>query len=200
MTDNVNTTADQDEDFYDDATEAFPSVDDLVPLASAKNPDTSGRLVAIWAKENGVAKGDSGTYGYTETITLVLDDGPDVDQFSDLVGSVADAGPIRLDLRHSTTGVHSRLKPRVDGMTKARKAEDGTIIAPAVPQKFRPMLGRLNTKASTKYKKGSPAVSIAAPSEADKAVISRYRDDILAINKELEEKAKGAADAQAFDE
>jgi hypothetical protein len=202
MTDNVNTSTNQDEDFYDDATEAFPSVDDLAPLADKRNPNTDGRLVAIWAKENGTAKSDSGdgTYGYTETITLVLDDGPEADQFTELVPAVADNGPVRLDLRHSTTGIHSRLKPRVDGMTKPKKDADGNVIVPAVPMKFRPMLGRVNTRQSTKIKSGSPAFSISAPSEEDKAVINRFREDIVAINRELEAKAKTAADAEAFDE
>lgn len=199
MTENVNSTAGQDEDFYDEASEAFPSVDDLVPHANAQNPNTDGRLVAIWAKENGIAKGENGPYGYTDTVTLVLDDGPMGDQFTDLVPSVASDGPIRLDLRHSTMGVHSRLKPRVDGMSKAVKAEDGTVLRPPVPLKFRPLLGRLNTKASTKYKKGSPAVSISAPSEQDKAVIAKWADDIRAINKELETKASQSEDAEAFE-
>lgn len=188
MTD-VDQSVDQDE-FYDDATEAFPSVDDLAPLASAKNPDTIGRLVAIWAVKNGEAKGDNGTYPYTESITLVLDDGPDGDQATELVGPA----PVRLELRHSTTGICSRLKPRVAGKGKATDAHPE-----GVPLRFRPMLGRVNTKASTKYKKGSPAVSIAAPSDADREIINRHKDLIIAINRELEADAAKNEDQAAFD-
>lgn len=188
-----------DDEYYDEATNDFPSVDDLVPLADKKNPDTVGRLVAIWARSNGTDKGENGDYGYTESITLVLDDGPDGDQFTDLIPSAV-GDPIRLELRHSTAGVHSRLKPRVEGMSKVRRdPETKEVIAPAVPLKYRPLLGRMNTKASTKYKKGSPAVSISALSDADKVIVNQYADLIRSINKELEAKDKGAADAEAFE-
>lgn len=185
MAKDVNTSAATEDEFYDEATEAFPSVSDLVPLAHSKNPDTVGRLVAIWAIENGKSKGQSGKdYGYTETITLVLDDGPDGDQTTDLIGPA----PVKLPLRHSTTGIHSRLAPRVEGTNKA-----------GVPLRFRPMIGRVNTKASTSYKGGSPAVSISAPTEADQAIILSHKDLIIQINKEMEAKASQAENEAAFE-
>lgn len=182
MAENVNNPAE--DEFYDEATEAFPSIEDLVPLANSKNPDTVGRLVAIWAIENGSSKGENGTYPWTNTVTLVLDDGPDGDQSTDLVGPA----PQKLNLRHSTTGIQSRLAPRVEGTNKA-----------GVPLRFRPMIGRVNTKASTRYKKGSPAVSISAPTEADQAIILAHKDLIISINKELENKANKAEDEAAFE-
>lgn len=182
VTQDVNTTSE--DEFYDDATESFPSVEDLVPLANSKNPDSVGRLVAIWAISNGQAKGENGMYGYTETVTLVLDDGPEGDQATDLVG----VAPQKLNLRHSTMGIHSRLAPRVEGTNKA-----------GVPLRFRPMIGRVNTKASTKYKKGSPAVSISAPTEADQEIIQQHKALIISINKEMESKATKAEDEAAFE-
>jgi hypothetical protein len=183
------------DEYYDDATEAFPSVDDLAPLASKQNPKTEGRLVAVWAKENGTAKGENGPYGYTETLTLVLDDGPEGDQFTDLIGPA----PVELELRHSTQGIHTRLKPRVEGMTKPVKADDGTVLRPSVPMRFRPMIGRINTQPSTKYKKGSPAFSISAPTEADREIVQRYADQIREINKRLEANEAKVTNAEAFE-
>lgn len=191
MSDTTNSTEDE---FYDDATEAFPSVDDLAPLATNRNPDTTGRLVAIWALENGVGKGEKGPFPFTETITLVLDDGPDGDQATDMIG----AAPVELKLRHSTTGVQSRIAPRVEGMSKPKRDEEGNILAPSVPLKFRPMIGRINTRAPKNYKNGNPAVSIAAPTEADRAIVQRYRAEIVAINEKVEASAGKAEDAQAF--
>jgi hypothetical protein len=174
------------EEFYDDATEAFPSVDDLAPLADKNNPTTEGRLVAIWALENGEDKGDNGMYPWTKTITLVLDDGPEGDQTTELVGPA----PVRLELRHSTVGIQSRLAPRVRGVDKND-----------VPLRFRPMIGRVNTRPSTKYKKGSPAVSIAKPSDSDRAVVMANADLIRKINAELEqaETLGSSPDSAAFD-
>jgi len=183
------------DEFYDDASSEFPSVDDLSPLASSSNPKTVGRLVAIWAKANGTRKGDNGDYGFTDSLTLVLDDGPEGDQYTDLVGPA----PVEVELQHSTAGIHSRLKPRVDGWSKARKDADGNVIAPSVPLKFRPVIGRINTQASTKYKKGSPAFSISEPSEADREIIKANKDLIISINERLATAAEGAEDAKAFE-
>lgn len=191
----MSDTTNQQDEFYDDATEAFPSVDDLAPLATNKNPDTTGRLVAIWALENGTAQGEKGPYSFTETITLVLDDGPDGDQATELVG----AAPVELKLRHSTTGIQTRVGPRVEGMSKPKRDADGQIITPSVPLKFRPMIGRINTRAPKNYKNGNPAVSIAVPTDADREIARRYETEIRAINERLEANASKAEDAKAFE-
>lgn len=192
---NVNTTTDEDE-FYDEATEAFPSVNDLVPGAHNRITDqVNGRLVAIWAKENGVGKGDSGPYPYTDALVLVLDDGPNGDQATDLIPQAPWEGP----LRFSTIGTNTRLAPRVDGMSKAKRDEDGNIIAPAVPLKFRPMIGRINARPNQKQKNGSPPIGIAAPTDEDKTIIAKYKKMIVEINERLEAKATEAEDAKAFE-
>jgi hypothetical protein len=180
---NQSAVTDEDEEWMDAAKAGFPSMDDLAPLASSANPETKGRLVAIWAKENGTAKGENGTYGYTETVTLVLDDGPEGNQVTELVGPA----PVRLDLRHSTAGVHSRLKPRVDGTN-----------AKGVRLRFRPMIGRIDTRASTKYKKGSPAFSIAEPTAEDMVIARKHKDMITAINQELEAAEAKSETEEAF--
>lgn len=188
----------EEDDFYDDATEAFPSKDDLAPLADQKkNPTTDGRLVAIWAQKNGRDKkaNGQGMYDWTESITLVLDDGPDGDQVTDLVGPA----PVELNLRHSTSGIQSRLAPRVDGMTKPKRDQDGNIIVPAVSLKFRPMIGRVNTRPSTVQKGGSLAFSIAAPTEEDKVIIEKHKALIKEINQRLEAKAAEVEDGEAFE-
>lgn len=188
------TPTEVEEDFYDDATENFPSVDDLVPLASGKNPETVGRLVAIWALENGSAQGEKEPYPFTETVTLVLDDGPDGDQVTDLVGPA----PVELKLRHSTKGIQSRIGPRVDGWTRAKRNDAGEVTVPSVPMKWRPMIGRVNTKPSTLYKKGSPAVSISLPTDADRAIIEKHKALIKEINARMEAKDADNETAQAF--
>lgn len=196
MTESINTAV-ADDEFYDEATNEFPSVNDLVPGAHNMIKDTVlGRLVAIWALENGTRKNDSGgTYEYTDAIVLVLDDGPDGKQVTDLVP----AAPWEGKLRFSTAGTQSRLAPRVDGWTKAKKGEDGKVIVPSVPMKFRPMIGRINARPSTKVKNGSPAISIASPEPEDKPTIQKFKADIVEINKRLEAKATAAEDAAAFE-
>lgn len=181
MTEQTNIPAE--DEFYDDATSAFPSIEHLAP--SVPPNFGAGRLVAIWAKENGTAKSSTNNkdYGFTETITLVLDDGPDGDQVNELVP----AAPQRLDLRHSTTGLYSRLRLRAEG-----------VNAKGVPLRFRPMIGRINTQAS-RNNKNVPAYSIAEPTDADREIVMKFKDDIVAINKELEAKAAKSEDDAAFE-
>jgi hypothetical protein len=190
-------TTEFEDEFYDDATEEFPSVNDLCPGANNTiKGQVDGRLVAIWAKANGTQKKDDGsTYGYTEGYVLVLDNGPDGDQATELVG----AAPWEGSLRFSTGGTHSRLAPRVEGMTKARRDDDGNVLAPSVPQRWRPMIGRINAKPSTKVKNGSPAIGISAPTAEDKAIIGRFRAEIVEINGRMEAADTEKADAQAFE-
>lgn len=174
------------DEFYDDATSAFPSVDDLAPANGAG----VGRLVAIWAKSNGEAKSASTgkMYGYTETLTLVLDDGPDGTVYNELIESTAGGmEPVRKDLRHSTTGIHSRLRPRVEGKNKAN-----------VPLKWRPMIGRVNTQPSTANKKVL-AFSISEPTDSDREIIQRHKALIISINKEMETKDDDAENNAAFE-
>lgn len=195
MTDKVNSTTIEDE-FYDEATEAFPSINDLVPGANNRiTEQINGRLVAIWVKDNGVGKGDNGPYDYTNALVLVLDDGEKGDQATDLIPAAPWEGP----LRFSTIGTQTRLAPRVDGMTKAKKDEDGNVIVPSVPMKFRPYIGRINARPNQKQKNGSPPIGIATPVDSDKPIIMKYKSEIVEINERLAAKAAEAEDAKAFE-
>lgn len=173
----------EDEDWMDGATSAFPSIENLAP--SIRGTFGPGRLVAIWAVENGTAVSTTQagkTYGYTETVTLVLDDGPEGGQTDELVGPA----PVKLDLRHSTVGLHSRLKPRVTG-----------INAKGIKLKYRPIIGRINTQES-KNSKNQAAFSIAEPTAEDMVTARKYKDMILSINAEMEAKDEADETAEAF--
>lgn len=178
----TNQVAASDDDFYDAATEGFPSVEHLAPsLPPNFGP---GRLVAIWARENGMAKSrtDGKPYPYTETVTLALDDGPNGDQHNDMVGPA----PFRVDMRHSTGYIHGRLKGRVTG-----KNQKG------VPMRHRPYIGRINTQVSN-ASKNQAAFGIEAPTAADLAIAEQYRDLIISINREMEEADRTEANEEAF--
>ena len=174
----ANQGAGDDEEFYDDATSAFPSVEHLAP--SVPPNFGAGRLVAIWAVENGTAKGKNGMYPFTQTITLALDDGPNGDQANEMVPTA----PYRLEMRHSTGYIQGKLRGRVDGKTTK-----------GVPLRFRPMIGRVNTQASSNNK-NVPAYAIAPATDEEKATtVQKHRELIISISKELEAKA---ADSDAF--
>lgn len=170
------------DEFFDSATSEFPAKEDL-----------NFRLVAIWnTGKEGTRKSDSGAvYPYVETVTLVLDDGPDdwysknikrlaIDGKGDptpgtddcLVPSVRLEGPQRLDdFQWSATGVYSR--------ASKRKVGD------------RPMIGRINSKKNAK-KGFSDAWSIAEMTEQDKVIARKHMDLFKAISAEMQEKADQA--------
>lgn len=185
------------DEFYDEATDEFPRVADLVPAANNMiKSEVQGRLVAVWAIKNGTDTNDRGEkYPYTEAIVLVLDDGPDGKQTTDLIGPA----PVEVPLRFSTTGTYARLNGRVDGMTKPRYSDDGSLIAPAVPMRFRPYIGRMNGRPSTKVKNGSPSISISKPTPADIEIAKKYQAMCLEINERLAKKEAEAEDAKAFE-
>jgi hypothetical protein len=183
VTDTNTTTAGEDE-FFDSATSEFPAKEDL-----------NGRLVAIWnTGKTGTRKSEANndTYGYVETVTLVLDDGPDdwyatnikrmaIDGKGDpavgaddcLVPSVRLNGPQRLDdFQWSATGIYSR--------ASKRKVGD------------KPMIGRINSKKNAK-KGFSDAWSIAEMTEDDKVTARKYLDVFREISAEMQKKADGAA-------
>lgn len=195
VTDSVNTTAQGDEDFYDDASSLFPKAEHLAPAGKPFGP---GRLVAIWPTGvKGTRKGTNGQpYTWVETVTLVLDESPnDQDwltgqngwdsQAAELVGPA----PFRLDkFQHSTTGLVARLEKRIDGKNQA-----------GVPLRFRPMIGRMNTQPSS-VNKNVAAFSISEMTDEDRqGPLQRHKALIISINKELEAAAKNAEDSAAFD-
>lgn len=166
-------------EFYDEATEEFASKDDL-----------KDRLVAIWVTgKKGMRPASSPTgkpYPWVETITLVLDDGPDGTAFTDLVP----AAPQRLDaFQYSQGGLVSRLEPRIN-----KKDGDGNPI-------YRPMIGRINSR-KNKIKGYSDSWSISQPTEDDKVTIEAFTDVLKGITaeiKELRETAPDSDEQQAFD-
>jgi hypothetical protein len=173
----------EDEEWMDGASATFPKAENLAP--SVPPNFGPGRLVAIWAQENGTRTNDKGkTYPYVQTLTLVLDNGPDGTQVDDTVGNA----PVRLeDFQHSTGGLVARLSKRVTG-----KSPKG------VPLKYRPMIGRMNTQASSQNK-NVPAFSISEPTPEDMVKAREYKAMITAINAELEAADAKDEDAKAFE-
>lgn len=179
---NQRAVTEEDEEWMDGASSAFPKAENLAPAVPPNYGP--GRLLAIWAVSKGERKNDEGKlYPFVETVTLVLDNGPDGSQTDELVGPA----PVKLEgFQHSTTGLVSRLLKRVDGTS-----------AKGVKLRYRPMVGRLNTQASSRNK-NVPAFSISEPTADDMVVARKYKDMILAINAELEAKDKSAEDDEAF--
>lgn len=173
----------EDEEWMDGASATFPKAENLAP--SVPPNFGPGRLVAIWAQENGTRKNDKGKeYPYVQTLTLVLDNGPDGTQTDEVVGSA----PVRLeDFQHSTGGLVARLSKRVTGHN-----------AKGVALKYRPMIGRMNTQPSSQNKNVA-AFSISEPTADDMIVARKYADMIKGINKELEDKDKQSEDSAAFE-
>lgn len=190
------------EDVFDDAEEEFPGKEDL-----------KDRLVAIWPTGvHGIRKGtDVGArpYPWYETITLVLDDGPNwngtkiVDGESKpmLVASVAEDGPQKLDFQHTTSGLTARLSQRVN-LSAETPAVNGAPITDR-PKTFRPMLGRINSQ-KNRTQGRSPSWSIAKPTEEDKIIARKYNDLMAQISADVqaavENRDKKSAEADEFDE
>lgn len=176
------TDVSQNDDLFDDATSEFASKFDL-----------KDRLVLVWVTGvKGERKGENGTmYPWVETVTLVLDDGPDGYQATrpgdggimgpNLVASVAEAGPVRLDaFQWSATGLTSRLTPRISAKNS------------------RPLLGRINMRANTKKGLAAPW-SIADPTDADKATARKYNALMNSIIEEMKVRlANDGAPEDAF--
>jgi hypothetical protein len=173
----VNGTTPEDE-FFDDAQETFPGKEDL-----------KDRLVAVWALEKGTDKNADGkVYATVQSVTLVLDDGPDGwsptsirdgEATPNRVPSVEEEGLQELALRWSTEGMVSRLAPRVDKTTK-------------------PMIGRINSRPN-KVKGRSASWSIAAPTEDDKVIVRQHADEIRAVSQRIQDEKNKATDTAVFD-
>lgn len=169
MTDTTNTP--EQDDFYDGAQSAFPSIEDL-----------DGRLVAIWADSTDMRKGDSGMYAFVETDTMVLDDGEAGGVFTELVPSVEegeDGVQLLEGFQHSTTGLVSRLKPRIG-------------------RKVTPLIGRVNSQPS-KVNKRVLAYSIATPEENDMVTARRLRSVIVAHTEARQAAKQKNEDTAAFE-
>lgn len=172
MTDETQT-----QEFYDEASEEFPGKEDF-----------KDRLVAVWVtgKKGTRQNADGKSYPWVETITLALDDGPDGDGATALVGPA----PERVDkLQWSTNGMVARLEPRI-----TKKDADGNPV-------YRPMIGRVNSR-KNRIKGRSDSWSIASPTETDKATADQYADLLKSITaevKEMRETAPDGDESNAFD-
>jgi hypothetical protein len=170
------TQPNEDEDFFESATSEFPAKEDL-----------KDRLVAIWnTGKTGTRKSEATglPYPYVETITVVLDDGPNGWQdrrpegAPNLVPSVAEHGPQRLDgFQWSATGVYSR----------AVKRPVGSI----------PMIGRINMKPN-KTKGMSPPWNIDEMTDADREIAREHRALLITVTNEIRNGAQKAEDDAAF--
>lgn len=185
---------DEDSEWMDGASATFAKAEHLAPSLPPNFGD--GRLVAIWALENGTRKNDKGKeYPYVSTVTLVLDEGPNgqawltgSEGWDPEASSVIPASPFRLDdFQHSTGGLVARLTKRVNGKN-----------AKGVPLKYRPMIGRMNTRASAQNKNVA-AFSISEPTAQDMVTARKYADMIKGINAELEAKDSKSEDEAAFE-
>lgn len=167
-------TQPNEDEFFDSATSEFPAKEDL-----------KDRLVAIWYTGNhgtrvGKAPGAK-PYGWAETVTLVLDDGPNgwsetrQDGDPNLVPSVAENGPQKLDkFQWSTGGVYSRVSKR--------------------PVGGKPMIGRINSRKNS-VKGFNDAWSIAEMTDEDREIARKY----VGLFREIAEDLDKAQDSQAFD-
>lgn len=156
-----------DDDFFDDAKSEFADKEDL-----------KDRLVAIFATGPiGQRKSEASGkfYDYVETVTVVLDNGPDGDRYSDLVPEVAGEPVVLHGFQWSASGLVARVKPRV-----------GTELA------ARPMIGRINSMPNRR-KGFSDAWSIAEPTDADRAVARQFKPALIKVRDDMA-KAREAAD------
>ncbi len=195
MTQDQSTNVDNEDEFYEDANDEFPSMADLVVGAhSGIKSEILGRLIAVWPRENGKDQGKNGTYDWTEAVCLVLDDGPDGAMFTDRIGKA----PVELPLRFSTKGIQSRLGPRLDGFTKPKRDEDGQIVVPARPQKYVPMIGRVNARPA-KEKGNNPPIGIRMMEPNERPIARKFETEIREISAKLKAKDETVEDAKAFE-
>jgi len=185
MTD-VNTGTNEDE-FYDEAADEFPTKEDF-----------EDRLVAIWPT------GKTGTrpseqagqdpYPWVETITMALDDGPDgtagtgnrSDKAPYLVGPAGTPEAVAEAFQWSATGVYSRVQPRI-----RKKLADGE-------PDYRPVIGRINRRKNAK-KGFSDSWSLGKPTEDDKPTVKAHEQAIRAMTARVAKERGEAEDAAAFE-
>lgn len=172
-------------DLFDDAQEEFPGKEDL-----------KDRLVLIWVTgKHGMRKGDAPGarhYPWYESITLVIDDGPnwdgkkivDGESVPMLVPSVKEHGPQKITFQYTQTGLCSRLEGRVN-LSPGEPKVNGPAVMDK-PKTFAPMLGRINSRKNSQPG-FSASWSIGKPTDADKQIARKYNDLISQISKELEQ-------------
>jgi len=186
-------------ELFDEAKEEFPGKEDL-----------KDRLVAIWVTGRHGTRQASAPgakpYVWYETVTLVLDDGPNWDGYKIvdgekremLVPSVAAEGPQTLSgFQYAMGGLTKRLEQRVNISNPMPPV--GKEVKDA-PKSFRPMLGRINSRRNSQAGFNA-SWSIATPTDADKATANKFADLIRKIGADLESGAQAfdASDEDAFE-
>lgn len=158
----------EDLELFDDAKETFPGKEDM-----------KDRLVLVWATgKTGQRKSEATgkLYDWAETVTMVIDDGPEgynpkrADGDPNLIAPVAQEGPQEITFQWSTGGLVTRIKERI--------GTDGK------PKTFKPFLGRINSR-KNKVKGMSDSWSISEPTDEDRATARRYAGQIKAISERL---------------
>jgi len=163
-----------DDDLFEPAKSEFPAKEDL-----------KDRLVAIYPTgKSGLRKSavpGGKDYSWVETITVVLDDGPDGVTYTDLVPLVNATEPgtpiVLRNFQWSAGGIFSRIDPK-----RTDPKVPGTV-------------GRINSRPNSK--KGlADAWSISTPTDDEMATARRFaaqckavRDEIKAARQQLEDEA-----------
>jgi len=189
------------QDNFDDAQEEFPGKEDL-----------KDRLVLIWVTgKHGIRKSaapGSKPYDWYETITLVIDDGPNWDGYKIvddekvpvLVPSVKEEGPQRMDnFQFTMSGLTARLSQRVH-LSPTPAVVNGPPVVDK-PKTFAPMLGRINSRRN-KQSGFAASWSIAKPTDSDKAIARKPEISKLIneITDELKKAVETPAAGDEFDE
>lgn len=158
-----------DDDLFEPAKSEFPAKEDLL-----------NRLVVIYPTgKTGKRPASSGgdPYPWYETMTVVLDDGPDGTAATELVGP---APQVLRGFQWSASGLVSRL-----------------MVKPSNAEKVGSLVGRINTMPN-KIKGRTPPWSIAAPTEEEMALARQYADLCRSVRDEIKAMHQAAADENAF--
>lgn len=165
-----------DDDLFEPAKSEFPAKEDL-----------KDRLVAIYPTGKFGTRKSPATnkeYGWIETTTVVLDDGPNGDSFTDLVppvgGDIGEGKPIVLrNFQWSAAGIFSRVEQK-----RTNPSVPGTV-------------GRINAM-KNKQKGLADAWSISTPTEDEMATARRFGDACRAARDEIKAARAKDADEDAF--
>lgn len=164
-----------DDDLFEPAKTEFPAKEDL-----------KDRLVAIYPTGKvgtRLSAANNKQYGWVETITVVLDDGPEGVSYTDLVPLVNENEPgtpvVLRNFQWSAAGIFSRI--------------DQKRTNPSVPG----TVGRINSRPNSK--KGlADAWSISTPTEEEMAIARKYADVCRAVREEIKAERQKLEDEAAF--
>jgi hypothetical protein len=157
-----------DDDLFEPAKSEFPAKEDL-----------KDRLVAIYPTGKVGTRKSQATnkeYGWVETTTVVLDDGPDGTSVTDLVGP---APQVLRNFQWSAAGIFSRVEQK-----RTNPSVPGTV-------------GRINSM-KNKIKGMADAWSISTPTEDEMAIARQFGAECRAARDEIKAARAKDADEDAF--